>query len=131
MEPQGHVAPSGRRRLVHGDPVPGNIVTGPGRAALIDWQCPALGDPAADLAIFASPAMQQVYRGAPLSEAESAAFLAAYPDEETVARYRALRPWYHWRMAAYCLFRAERGRAGYAAGLTLERAALPRYSPAW
>ncbi len=129
-QPRGDVAASGLRRLVHGDPVPGNIVMQAGRAALIDWQCPALGDPAGDLAIFTSPAMQQIYRGTPLSAAENDAFLKAYPDPTTVERFHALRPWYHWRMAAYCLYQAERGRADYAEGLTLERAALPRHASA-
>jgi len=129
-QPRGDVVASGLRRLVHGDPVPGNIVMQGTRAALIDWQCPALGDPAGDLAIFTSPAMQGIYRDAPLSVAENDAFLGAYPDGATVERFRALRPWYHWRMAAYCLYQAERGRAEYAEGLTLERAALPRHASA-
>ena len=129
-QPPGEVAPSGLRRFLHGDPVPGNIVMQGGRAALIDWQCPALGDPAGDLAIFASPAMQHIYRGSPLSATENDAFLMAYPDGAAVERFLALRPWYHWRMAAYCLYQHERGRAGYAEGLKLERAALPRYASA-
>lgn len=130
LEPRGRVAPSGVRRLLHGDPVPGNIVMAETGAALIDWQCPSLGDPAEDLAIFTSPAMQLIYRGAPLRPEEIDAFLTAYPDRAAVARYRALRPWQHWRMAAYCLYQAERGRPGYANGLRLERAALPRHAPA-
>jgi len=130
LQPKGHVAPSGRRRLLHGDPVPGNIVVRDGQAALIDWQCPALGDPAGDLAIFASPAMQRVYRGAPLGVEEKQDFLAAYPDRAAVDRYRALAPWTHWRMAAYCLYQAERGRAAYGEGLELERAALCDYASA-
>ena len=125
-QPRGDVAPSGLRRLLHGDPVPGNIVMQGGHAALIDWQCPALGDPAGDLAIFTSPAMQKIYRGAPLNATENDAFLGAYPDPTTVERFHVLRPWYHWRMAAYCLFQVERGRAEYAEGLSLECAALPR-----
>ncbi|MDX2483548.1 MAG: aminoglycoside phosphotransferase family protein [Pseudodonghicola sp.] len=130
LEPAGTVAPSGQRRLVHGDPVPGNIVMQGPRATLIDWQCPACGDPAGDLAIFTSPAMQLVYRGAPLSTGEKDAFLRAYPDRATVGRVLELQPWYHWRMAAYCLYQAERGRAGYAQGLALERAALSGQSSA-
>ncbi|TDE37054.1 phosphotransferase family protein [Antarcticimicrobium sediminis] len=130
LEPAGTVAPSGQHRLVHGDPVPGNIVMQGPRATLIDWQCPACGDPAGDLAIFTSPAMQLVYRGAPLSTWEKAAFLGAYPDLATVGRALELQPWYHWRMAAYCLYQSERGRAGYTQGLDLERAALSAQSSA-
>ncbi len=130
LAPRGQVAPSGQARLLHGDPVAGNIVVHAGRAALIDWQCPALGDPAEDLAIFTSPAMQLAYRGTPLSAEEKQAFLGAYPDRAALDRYRALGPWYHWRMAAYCLYQAERGRAVYAEGLELERAALRAHASA-
>lgn len=108
--------------LVHGDPVPGNIVVTAQGLRLIDWQCPGLGDPVDDLALFLSPAMQWLYRGAPLAEAEAAAFLAAYPDAATVRRYQALRPLLHWRIAAHCAFRAARGDAAYAEALRLELA---------
>lgn len=108
--------------LVHGDPVPGNIVVTAEGLRLIDWQCPGLGDPVDDLALFLSPAMQWLYRGAPLSEAEKAAFLAAYPDAATVRRYDLLRPVLHWRIAAHCAYRAARGDAAYAEALRLELA---------
>lgn len=103
--------PAGEARFLHGDPVPGNILSGPGGLVLIDWQCPARGDAAEDLALFLSPAMQVLYRGTALNEPEIRDFLSAYDDKETVARYRALAPLYHWRMAAYCLWRSG-GRAG-------------------
>ena len=123
-KPVGHVPRLPECRLIHGDPVPGNILMHLGQAILIDWQCPAVGDPSEDLAMFLSPAMQLLYRGDPLSDAETQQFLAAYPDPETVERYRRLRPWYHWRMAAYCLWRQERGAADYALAHDLELAAL-------
>ena len=103
------VAPSERQVLLHGDPVPGNIIVRGGDVHFIDWQCPAIGDPCNDLAIFLSPAMQITYRGHALSLLEKEAFLASYPCADTVARYRGLAPWYHWRMLAYCLWRHERG----------------------
>jgi len=112
--------------LLHGDVVPGNLVVEGDRAILIDWQCPARGDPVEDLAIFLSPAMQQLYRGSPLSGSERAAFLAEYDDPETVARLHALAPWHHWRMAAYCLWRMHCGASEYAAGYAMERDALRR-----
>ncbi|SEF69898.1 phosphotransferase [Jhaorihella thermophila] len=124
LQPAGAVAPVGHVGLVHGDPVPGNIVIHDGRAVLIDWQSPCLGDPCEDLAIFLSPAMQSVYRKAPLSPEEVSTFLAAYGDKRTVWRYFALRPWFHWRMAAYCLWREEQGCADYREGLRLELEAL-------
>lgn len=122
--------PASKLRLVHGDPVPGNIVVSNRRIILIDWQCPVLGDPAEDLAIFLSPAMQFLYRGSPLADAERQVFLHAYPDRATVARFLALEPWFHWRMAAYCLWQAGRGRSEYARAFELERKALAAQAPA-
>ncbi len=114
--------------LVHRDPVPGNIIVDNGTLRLIDWQCPALGDPCEDMVTFLSPAMQFLYRGAPLSIGEEAAFLAAYPHKETLARLPHLRPMLHWRIAAHCLWRAHRGHADYATALGLELAALTESS---
>ncbi len=123
-KPSGRVPRLPNCRLIHGDPVPGNVLMHRGQAILIDWQCPAVGDPSEDLAMFLSPAMQMLYRGAPLSDTETQRFLAAYPDKSTVERYVQLRPWYHWRMSTYCLWRQERGAADYAQALNLELAAL-------
>ncbi len=110
LAPSGQlVAPCGQRVLLHGDPVPGNMIVFGDSLHFIDWQCPAVGDPCNDLAIFLSPAMQLSYRGHVLSPTERAAFLASYPCAATAARYRALAPWYHWRMLAYCLWRHEQG----------------------
>jgi len=105
LRPQGVVPPTRQTGLIHGDPVPGNLVEYDGTLALIDWQCPQRGDPAEDLALFLSPAMQLLYRGRPLGREEEAQFAAAYPDRRVVARYFALKPWFHWRMAAYCMWR--------------------------
>jgi len=109
MQPMGEVAPCAQRALLHGDPVPGNIIVTPDGARLIDWQCPAEGDPCEDIALFLSPAMQMAYRGSTLAADEIAQFLRAYPEAQTVQRYRDLAPWYHWRMAAYCLWKHEQG----------------------
>lgn len=122
--PPGYVEPSPRTCLVHGDPVPANILLAADATVLIDWQCPVAGDPCEDIALFLSPAMQSVYRGCPLTDAETSAFLAAYPDKETLRRYARLRPWFHRRMAAYCLWQSERGAAVYRAGMEAELAAL-------
>ncbi|WP_370285643.1 phosphotransferase [Phaeobacter sp. B1627] len=105
LHPQGVVPPTRQTGLIHGDPVPGNLVEHDGTLALIDWQCPQRGDPAEDLALFLSPAMQFLYRGRPLGPEEEAQFASAYPDRRVVARYFALKPWFHWRMAAYCMWR--------------------------
>ncbi|MCI5098494.1 MAG: aminoglycoside phosphotransferase family protein [Rhodobacteraceae bacterium] len=124
LRPDQQVAPVARRVLVHGDPVPGNLVAHDGTVSLIDWQCPVLGDPAEDIGIFLSPAMQHLYRGDVLSSAEVEGFLSAYPDPDVVHRYRLLAPWLHWRMAAYCAWRAEHGKSDYAEALELEVAVL-------
>lgn len=121
--PQGLVPPIAQPVLIHGDPVPGNLMAHDGTLALIDWQCPQIGDPAEDLALFLSPAMQLLYRGRVLCPSEEAQFTAAYPDRRVVARYYALRPWYHWRMAAYCVWR------GDAAARDLELLALQSIRP--
>ncbi len=122
--PQTDVAPTGHLALVHGDPVPGNLLCTNNGLRLIDWQCPVIGDPCEDLALFLSPAMQLIYRGTPLSPAEEEAFLAAYPDPTVVARYLNIRPWYHWRMAAYCAWRSERDGDRNTEALQLELAKL-------
>ena len=100
--------------------MPGNIIATPNGPVLIDWQCPARGDPAEDLATFLSPAMHWLYRGKLPDEAERAQFLDAYPDPVVVDRYLRLAPLFRWRMAAHCLWKAERGAADYATALKLE-----------
>lgn len=130
LRPEGDVPPSGVCCILHGDPVPDNFVCSTcdnDRApVLIDWQCPALGDPVLDLALFLSPAMQQVTRGFVLSDDELRAFLDAYADPAAAARLRALRPFLHWRMAAYCLWKITRDKPdlAYVPALDAELAAL-------
>ncbi|SLN23913.1 Phosphotransferase enzyme family protein [Pseudoruegeria aquimaris] len=124
LRPEAPDVPPVERCLIHGDAVPANIVLTPEGPVFIDWQCPALGDPAEDLANFLSPAMQQVYGRGPLPAAEVEAFLVAYPAPAIVARYRRLAPLFHWRMAAYCDWKARRGEAEYEMARDLEIAAL-------
>ncbi|SEO06939.1 Phosphotransferase enzyme family protein [Salinihabitans flavidus] len=124
--PRMAVPPCGQKALLHGDIVPGNLIANESGLYLIDWQCPAIGDPCEDIGVFLSPAMQHLYRGHVLSPAEEAQFLDAYADTELSTRYQKLAPWYHWRMAAYCLWQVENGREEYGAGLKLEWDALQR-----
>lgn len=109
LMPKSEIPPSGANCLLHGDPVPGNIIGEGPDWRLIDWQCPAAGDPCEDIAIFLSPAMQLAYRGTTLSVPEKQAFLGAYGDAKVMKRYTDLAPWYHWRMLAYCLWQNARG----------------------
>ncbi len=118
------VAVPRREVLLHTDVVAGNIVTTDSGPVLIDWQCPAIGDPCEDIASYLSPAMQYLYAGKVMHPSCRAAFLAAYPDPRVVERYRTLAPLYHWRMAAYCLWRVERGARDYGRALKIELAAL-------
>ncbi len=106
--------------FLHCDAVPANIIDGPAGLTLIDWQCPAVGDPTEDLAIFLSPAMQQLYRGEQLSAKMVENFLEAYGNHAVTRSYLDLKPLYHWRMAAHCLWKSERGAADYSAAIQLE-----------
>lgn len=109
--PSQKIKPSGAGCLLHGDPVPGNMIDCGERLMLIDWQCPAIGDPCEDIALFLSPAMQIAYRGEALSKPDESAFLSAYDDSATLCRYANLAPWYHARTLAYCLWQVEQGES--------------------
>lgn len=128
LEPTRHVPASGLLRLLHADPVPANMIDHAGDLKLIDWQCPAVGDPCEDIAVFLSPAMHLIYRGTILTDVEKDTFLKAYPDGGTIRRYRQLEPWYQWRMAAYCLWKEARGdehaKYAYDAEINALKAAL-------
>ncbi len=130
LEPRCGRFDGARRCLVHGDPVPGNILRTGGRLVLIDWQCPAAGDAADDIACFLSPAMQLLYGSGPLDAAERAAFLAAYGDQRIAARYLGMETLFHWRMAAYCLWRVETGSQEYREAMKAEVSALRARRPA-
>lgn len=113
--------------LLHGDPVAANAIARPcGAITLVDWQCPAVGDPVLDLAIVLSPAMQTVYGDGPLTPAETDALLAAYPDPDTVARFQRMAALLHWRMAIYCAWRVAQGDPAYGPALTAELDGLNR-----
>jgi len=110
--------------LVHRDPVFTNFICGPDGMRLIDWQCPALGDPVEDLAHFISPAMTHLYRGKSLKFNEIERFLGSYPEAAIVQNYRDYGHAYHWRMACYCAWQVARGNADYRPALKAEAAFL-------
>jgi len=120
------VPASAQRCFLHGDAVAGNILIGAGGARLIDWQCPAIGDPSEDLAVFLSPAMQHLYGGHALGTDATQDFLAAYGDPIATLRYPALKAYFHLRMAAYCLWKFQTGHADYLRAMALELDALER-----
>ncbi|MEL7214819.1 MAG: phosphotransferase, partial [Pseudomonadota bacterium] len=121
LRPPRRVVPPAADVLLHGDPVPSNVVTTPRGITFIDWQCPALGPPEEDLFLALSPGMAHVYGQAP---AALDALLDGYGSDPVARRLRARLPELHWRMACYCHLRASEGAAGYAAARDIEIRAL-------
>ena len=103
--------------LLHTDVVPGNLILGDKGLRLIDWQCPAIGDPIVDIMMFLSPSMHEVYGSGKLSMKDHEGFLMNLTPKLR-SRYNILGPLYHWRLAAYCFWKAEQGFIEY------EKAAL-------
>ena len=128
-KPKTTVEPLASRQMIHGDPVPANVIVSDGVAKLIDWQCPAFGDPAEDLSHFLSPAMQWLYRKSTLSDVEAFAFIDMYSECNAAfdkKRFSEIRDWYSWRIAAYCLWQMERGNEAYERALELELKSLEK-----
>lgn len=128
LRPSLVVPPVAQFCFLHGDPVPGNLVVNDDAAKFIDWQCPAVGDPAEDLAVFLSPAMQVLYRGSVASEQETENLKMAYGHPNVFERFNTLRPYFHYRMALYCLWKYQNGHADYRAVAELEITALEQLS---
>jgi thiamine kinase len=103
--------------LLHTDVVPGNLILGEKGLQLIDWQCPAIGDPIVDIMMFLSPGMHKIYGSGKLSKKDHENFLMNLTPKLR-SRYNILGPLYHWRLAAYCFWKAEQGFIEY------EKAAL-------
>ncbi|MDC0737617.1 phosphotransferase [Cognatishimia sp. SS12] len=123
LRPQHSVLPTKDHVLLHTDIVAGNLIRNPSGLHLIDWQCPAIGDATEDLATFLSPGMQMLYRGTPLAAAEVSEFLGQFSEGQNI-RYRMLCPFYHFRLAAYCLWQSERDAPDYEDGYCAEIVAL-------
>jgi len=98
--------------LLHTDVVPGNLILGVEGLRLIDWQCPAIGDPIVDIMMFLSPAMHEIYGSGKLSLTDHESFLMSLTPKLR-GRYNILGPLYHWRLAAYCFWKAEQGALEY------------------
>ena len=98
--------------LLHTDVVPGNLILGDEGLRLIDWQCPAIGDPIVDIVMFLSPGMHKIYGLGKLSVKDHEAFLMNL-SPKLRNRYNILGPLYHWRLAAYCYWKAEQGFVEY------------------
>jgi thiamine kinase len=98
--------------LLHTDVVPGNLILGYKGLRLIDWQCPAIGDPIVDIMMFLSPGMHKIYGSGKLSMKDHETFLMNLTPKLR-NRYNILGPLYHWRLAAYCFWKAEQGFIEY------------------
>ena len=98
--------------LLHTDVVPGNLILGDEGLRLIDWQCPAIGDPIVDIIMFLSPGMHKIYGSGKLSMKDHETFLMNHTSKLR-SRYNILGPLYHWRLAAYCFWKAEQGFIEY------------------
>ena len=98
--------------LLHTDVVPGNLILGKEGLRLIDWQCPAVGDPIVDIMMFLSPVMHEIYGAGKLSVKDFETFLMNLTPKLR-SRYNILGPLYHWRLAAYCFWKAEQGFIDY------------------
>ena len=79
---------------------------------LIDWQCPAIGDPIVDIMMFLSPGMHLIYGSEKFSTTDHETFLMNLTCELR-NRYNLMAPLYHWRLAAYCFWKAEQGFIEY------------------
>ena len=98
--------------LLHTDVVPGNLILGDEGLRLIDWQCPAIGDPIVDIMMFLSPSMHEIYGIGKLSMKDHEVFLMSL-SSGLRNRYNIIGPLYHWRLAAYCFWKAEQGFIEY------------------
>jgi len=98
--------------LLHTDVVPGNLILGHEGLRLIDWQCPAIGDPIIDIMMFLSPGMHEIYGSGKLSMRDHEVFLMSL-SSDLRNRYNIIGPLYHWRLAAYCFWKAEQGFVEY------------------
>ncbi|MBV1866511.1 MAG: phosphotransferase [Marinosulfonomonas sp.] len=126
LRPRSVATNNVRSVFLHGDPVPQNIILAPHGAVLVDWQCPAQGDPCEDLATFLSPAMQTLYGHGPLSTKQRQQFVAAYDAPEVTDRLDQLQSHFNWRMAAHCLWKVENCEPDYEQGFALQMAELQK-----
>jgi thiamine kinase len=101
------IAPPARLSLIHTDLGPGNLIGQGAGLRIIDWQCPAAGDLVEDIYSFLSPAYQILSEHAPLTQVEQAEFWDALARPDLHDRYTQMKPFFIWRMAAYCLWRSQ------------------------
>ena len=101
------ISPPTHLSLIHRDMGPNNLVGSGTKLRLIDWQCPTMGDLTEDIYSFLAPSFHIVSERNPLSDDETAQFFQALDLPNSKTRYESLAPYFSWRMAAYCHWRAE------------------------
>lgn len=117
--------PKIKPRLIHSDPIFNNIVTDKnGKTVLIDWQCPALGDPLEDIAHATSTGMAEAYSAPPPFDVWDV--LEEYGEQSLTMRASSCLPLYSWRMLCYCHWQASQGHTRYAAAVEHEAGLLDR-----
>ena len=109
--PAANVPPPQKLSLIHTD-IGVNLVGSGSNLRLIDWQCPAIGDPIVDIVMFLSPGMHEIYGSGKLSMKDHEVFLMSL-SFDLCERYNIIGPLYHWRLAAYCFWKAEQGFIEY------------------
>lgn len=114
--------PPAKLSLIHTDIGAGNLIGKGAGLRLIDWQCPAEGDLAEDVYSFLSPAFQLLNERPPLAPDAIDTFFSALAMPGLRDRYIRLRPYYAYRMAAYCCLRYQ--------GAAEDRALHERYHAA-
>jgi thiamine kinase len=110
--------------LLHGDATPANFVTSSTGLMLLDWQCPILGDPCFDLALFLSPSMRLAYGYDVVTQQDEDQILQGYGRADISTRYSGVRSAYHALFAAYSFWQVENGNHQYSAGFEAEMKAL-------
>ena len=124
--PQQHAA--GPTCLIHTDAAPANLIGLGSDLRWIDWQCPAAGDLAQDVATLFSPAFLTLYNRPPLSIVQRNLFLQTLDDPSLTERLSAVETAYAWRLACYCAHRMQTTTDADLA-LRYRRAALAQSRP--
>lgn len=124
--------PPSRLSLIHTDLGAANVIGAGDDLRIIDWQCPAEGDICEDIFSFLSPAFHILSGRRPLAPDGPQAFFGALARPDLEERFDVLQPFFAWRMAGYCAWRAEtaadeaaRTRYGEAARVELATLAGP------
>ena len=101
-KPETTVDPLASQQMIHGDPVPANVIVSDGVAKLIDWQCPAFGDPAEDLSHFYHRQCSGCIANPLCLMLKLLPLLICIQSvtQPLTKAFSEIRDWYSWRIAA-------------------------------